>query len=170
LEKKFRDRSLAELSIFYSITAMITFTLAGVLLGLASSVCKARGDDSSMKIFAVLAIVIPVLWIGFLVYLWVGLVRVARLWGENRLGTPIFKYLQIGFFVMTALTMLFRGALFAKFNILMLILIAFDVLILCMIVVFVLLAWSARCKMSRKTYLEITTIVGMILLQFFLAV
>jgi len=165
LRRKFEYRSIAEMSIWYTITAvgsfMVIFLLWGLFTGLASGPEEYDGGASHMiSLMGALF-----LWLVFLAWLWVGLVRTAWKWGHERLGTRIFKYLQIGFLVMTALTMLARGDMREHFKILTITLLAFDIAIAGMIFNFLVLAWFARCKIPLHAYWEIGSIVVMIVIQ-----
>ena len=113
----------------------------------------------------ILLLVTLSLWLAFVIWLWVGLVRTAWKWGSHKLGTPIFKYLQIGFFVVTVFTALHRSDLRENLNILSLVLLGFDVAIVIMIFNFLLLAWFARCKIPFRAYGQIGSIVLMIVIQ-----
>jgi len=165
LRRKFEYRSIAEMSIWYTITAvgsfMVIFLLWSLFTGLASG--PKEYDSGASKMLSLLVALF--LWLVFIVWLCVGLVRTAWKWGHERLGTTIFKYLQIGFLVMTVLTMLARGDLRENFKILSFILLVFDMAIACMIFNFLVLAWFARCKIPLHAYWEIISIIVMIIIQ-----
>ncbi len=165
LRQKCENRSIAEMSIWYSITAVGSFIaiilLWGLFIGLAGGADDENVSDS--QTFALLACLF--LWLVFLIWLWIGLVRTAWKWSSKRLGTPIFKYLQIGFFVITIFTMLSQRDFKEGLKLLSFMLLAFDVVIVCMILNFLFLAWFARCKIPLRTYLEIGSIIIMVTFQ-----
>jgi len=162
LRRYFEYRSVAEMSIWFSIAALaglIGIVLAGLVLAVLVGIEKATG----IAILVGLA-----LWLGCLGWLWVTFVRIARGWGTQRLGTPIFRYMQIAFLALTALTMLARGVLFRQQEIFFLTLLAFDNIIVGMIFVFLLLAWFARCKVPWRTYGEVLAMTAMFVAEVFL--
>lgn len=164
LKEYFEDRTVAEMSIWFWIAAVSGLML--MVLAVAAALCLvAVAGQSSDTAELVIVLGGVVLWFGFLVWLWISLARIARGWGPERLGTSIFKHLQIAFLIITVLTMLGRGVLIEDFRILLLLLVAFDVVILGMIMVFLLLAWSARCRVPWRTYREILVIATMFVLQ-----
>lgn len=165
LKQRCRERSIAELSIGYTITAVsgvvLILLLWGAIIGLlCMSNERAPSDIQTKALLLALS-----LWMVFLVWLWIGLVRTAWKWGHNRLGTPIFKMMQTVFFVMTVFIILPRGEIREDIELLAVMLLAFDVAILIMIVNFLSLAWFARCKIPLRAYWEIGSIVIMIVVQ-----
>lgn len=164
LADSFEDRTVAEMSICLCITATALFMVA---LPLALAIAGPGDADSPPRDERIVAGMLTALglWLALAGWMGVSFVRIARGWGPQRLGTRIFKLLQRGWLVATALTMLAHGLFFTQLNIFLLMLLAFDVAILEMVVVFFLLAWLARCQVPRRTYWDIAVIVLVFALQ-----
>ena len=167
LKEYFIDRSIAEMSIWFCIAAISSLIL--MVLGVATALHLTETAGESHDTLG-LAIILGglILWIGFLGWLWISLVRIARGWGPEHLGTHIFKHLQMGFFFATALTMLGHGMLPEDLQILFFVLLAFDFVIMGMTGFFLLLAWSARCKVPWRTYREVFVMAILFVLQIIL--
>ena len=168
IRRKFEFRSIAEMSIFYTITAVVSFLVVFLLWVLITGLVGGPEDFDNGAIHLLNLLIALLLWLGFLAWLWISLVRTAWKWNKERLGIKIFKYLQIGFFVMTVLTMLVRRELRGQVKVLVGLLVVFDIVIVIMIFNFLLLTWLARCKISLRAYWEISSIVVMIVIQFWL--
>ncbi len=164
LAESFEDRTIAEMSICFCITATASFIALALLLGAALGVGREEQryseSQTQMAMLAGLG-----LWLGLLIWLAASFVRIARGWPSQRLGTRTFKRMQRVFLVMAALTMLGQGVIVTQLSILLLALLVFDVAILEMVVVFLLLAWLARCKVPRRTYWDIAVIALVFVLQ-----
>jgi hypothetical protein len=165
LRRKFEYRSIAEMSIWYTITAVVSFMVMFLLWGWFTGIASGTEeyDEGAENLLFLLGNLF--LWLVFLAWLWFGLVRIAWKWHHKRLGIQIFKYLQIGFFVGTVLTMLLRSDLWEHFKLLSGLLLAFDIVIAVMIFNFLVLAWFARCKIPLRAYWEIGSIIVMIVIQ-----
>jgi hypothetical protein len=166
LRRYFEYRSIAEMSVWFCIAAaisMIVVTIASVVLGTLVGIGSKSDAIAGAAVLGGL-----VLWLGFLAWLGWTFVRIARGWGPERLGTPIFRYMQVTFLVMTALTMLPSGVLFKEGNIFPVVLLAFDTVIVGMVFVFLLLAWSARCRVPWRTYAEVFGMAAMLIFEIFL--
>ena len=146
----FERRTVAEMGIWYTITAVVSFFI--VLLVWAFFTAVTSGDDlgDAGPVQAVFLLGMIFLWLVFLVCFWIGLVRTALRWGCERLGTAIFRYLQIGIFVVTVLTMLARNELRESLDILPFMLLAFDAAIGVMIFNFLTIAWFPKESGSVK--------------------
>jgi hypothetical protein len=140
---------------------MLVFLLLGIFTGIAGG--TEDYDEGALNLLFLLVTLF--IWLVFLVWLWICLVRIARKWDHERLGIPIFRYLQIGFFVMTLFTMLVISDLREDLKILVFMLLVFDIAIGIMIFNFLVLAWFARCKIPLHAYLEIGSIILMIIFQ-----
>jgi hypothetical protein len=145
---------------------MVMIFLWGWFTGIASG--TEEYDKGALHLLFLLGILF--LWLVFLVWLWVVLVRTARKWDHVRLGIKIFKYLQIGILVMTVLTMFPRSNLWEHLKLLAGLLLAFDIVIAVMIFNFLFIAWFARCKIPLHAYLEIGSIILMIVVQVWLVI
>jgi hypothetical protein len=169
LREYFADRTIAEMSIWFWITAVSSLILLVLAMGAALACIAVLGSlRDTIGVLVMLGGI--ALWLGCLAWLWLNLLRIARGWGPEHLGTPIFKYLQIGFLMTTVLTMFGCGVLIEDFRILLLMLLAFDLVILGMVVVFLLLAWFARCRIPWRTYREILVVIVLFVLQIVLMV
>jgi hypothetical protein len=156
LGRQLEGRSVAEMSIMH--------TLTGVCSLLVILLCVSCMDSDSSVLF----LVALSLWFIFLIWLWIGLVKTAWRSGRERLGMPIFRYLQIGVLVMIVISVLPWYRSTDDFKILHIIVLAFDIMIAWMIVNFLFLAWFARCKIPLHVYCEIGSIIGMVVLQIWL--
>jgi len=165
LRQRCKERSIAELSIGYTIIAVSGVILILLLWGTIISLPGMSNEEAASDVQTKALLLALSLWIVFLVWLWVGLVRTAWKWGHDRLGTPIFKMLQIVFFVMTVFIILPQGGNREDLKLLTALLLAFDVAILIMIINFLSLAWFARCKIPLRAYWEIGSTVTMIIVQ-----
>ena len=165
LRQRCEDRSVAELSIVYTLTAVCSFLalllLWGQFIGLAGGAGGRFPSDLEMKILLLVLLLLLFLF----VWVWICLIRIVRMWGSDRLGTPIFRMLQIGFLVMTVFTILPRSEFRENLKILPFMILVFDVAIAVMIINFLCLAWFGRCKIPLHAYWEIGSIVIMIIVQ-----
>ncbi len=163
LRRYFQYRSIAEMSIWFCIVAvagLIITSLASLGLGTLAGI----GGQSSATVGAVMLGGL-VLWLGFLVWLWRRFVRIARGWGAERLGAPTFRCMQVTFLVVAAVTMFAQGVLFEERTIFALLLLSFDTVIVGMAFVFLLLAWSARCRVPWRTHAEVFGMAAMLVLE-----
>ena len=165
LRRKFEYRTIAEMSIWYTITLVVSFMVIFFLWGWFTGIASGTEeyDDGALHLLFLLGALF--LWLVFLVWLWIGLVRTAWKWSHKRLGIQIFKYIQRGFLVMTVLTILPRSNLWEHFKLLAGLLLAFDIVIAVMIFNFLVLAWFARCKIPFQAYWEIGSIILMFIIQ-----
>ncbi len=170
LRRKFEDRTVAEMSIWYTIIAVVSFMVMILLYGWLTGIASGTEDYDEGASSLLFLLGTLSLWLLFLIWLWVGLVRIAWKWDHERLGVQIFKYLQIGFLVMTVLTMFPRSNLWEHFKLLAGLLLAFDIVITVMIFNFLVLAWFARCKILLHAYLEMGSIILMIVVQVWLVI
>lgn len=159
LREHFEGRTVAEMSIFFWIVTVWTFFFAVGCLAKSWTWIEGRGGPT--KTIAVLGAM--TLWLGFLAWLWISLVRIARGWGPERLGLFIFKYLRMGLLGLTAAVGLpaFRDNL-GGFSFLILV---FDSVLVGMVMVFVPLAWCARCRIPWCGYREMLFIAALFVLQ-----
>lgn len=154
LKERFEDRTIAEMSVWFCIAVTGSSIAALLLLPVFGAI------GGSTAVFVEL-----IVWLGSLVWLAVSFVRIARGWGPDRLGTETFTALQIVFFAGSAVSMLVPGRHSDEFRVFFYMLLAFDAVILEMIVVFLLLAWLARCPIPWRTYGQIAVIVLLFVLQ-----
>ena len=167
LAENFEDRSVAEMSIWFCIAATASFIFIMIAMTTVIGPSDERNPADDTQVAAGI-IGGAILWLGFVIWLGASFVRIARRWDAQRLGTEIFTLIQRGWLVTIGLTMLVRGVYFKEFNIFLGMLVVFDVVILEMIVVFLLLAWLARCKIPWHTYWDIAVIVLVFALQVWL--
>lgn len=170
LRRKFEDRTVAEMNIWYTIIAVVSFMVMILLWGWFTGIASGTEDYDEGASNLLFLLGTLSLWLLFLIWLCVGLVRIAWKWDHERLGIQIFKYLQIGFFVGTVLTMLVRSDLLEHFKLMVGLLLVFDIVIVFMIFNFLVLAWFARCKIPLRAYLEIGSIILMIVVQVWLVI
>lgn len=164
LRENFEDSTFAAMSVAFGIAAVAGFVL--VVLAWTAVLALVVGDGELRDTFGGLSLCVELLlWIGFLLWLLISLARIARGWGPERLGTPVFKRLQMGFLIITVLTMLGHGALPKDLEVLVFMLLVFDFIVVGMAVVFLLLVWSARCPVPWRTYREIFVMVAVFVLQ-----
>lgn|GEM_PF-644144 len=164
LREHFEGRTVAEMSIFFWIVTVWTFFFAVGCLAKSWTWIEGRGGPT--KTIAVLGAM--TLWLGFLAWLWISLVRIARGWGPERLGLPVFKYLRIGLLAATA-GIILQGPLENLRDFAFLIL-AFDAVLVGMVLVFLPLAWCARCRVSWRAYREVFVVAAIFVLQIVLMV
>ena len=155
LSEAFETRSVAEMSIHFCIVATVSFFGALFLALTISGPADTDPPPSDARIAAGMLTSFG-LWLAFLLWLGFSFVRIARRWGPERLGTPIFKILQRAWLIMTGLIVLAQGI--DLFDMFLLSLIVFDVFLLEMVVVFLLIAWLARCKVPWQTYWDVGVI------------
>ena len=170
LRKEFEYRSIAEMSIWFTITSVVSFMVMFFLWGWFTGITSGteKYDEGAEKLLFLLVTLF--IWLVFLAWLWICLVRIAWKCDNERLGIQIFRYLQIGFFVMTLFTMLVISDLREDFKILVFMLLAFDIAVGIIIFNFLVLAWFARCKIPLHAYLEIGSIILMIIVQVWIVV
>jgi len=159
LREHFEGRTLAEMSIWFWIAAVSSFFLAAGCLAKSWNWIESRGGYT--KTIAVLGAL--TLWLGFLGWLWVSFVRIARGWGPERLGLFIFKYVQMGLLATTvavALPVSWDDIRDFSFFILL-----FDSILAGMVTIFVPLAWCARCRIPWRGYREIFIIATLFVVQ-----
>jgi hypothetical protein len=154
------------MSVWFCITAVTSMIIAVVASVGLGSLAGAAGKSDATAGTVVLGGLI--LWLGFLAWLWCTLVRIARGWGAERLGAPTFRSMQVTFLVITASTTLARGVASKERNVFPVVLLAFDTVIVGMICVFLLLAWSARCRVPWRTYAEVFVMAAMLAFEIFL--
>ncbi|HQA89548.1 MAG TPA: hypothetical protein PK316_07840 [Sedimentisphaerales bacterium] len=154
LKENFEDRTVAEMSVWFCIAATGSFIVAVLFLPVLGGICGLAGVSVEL-----------IVWLGSLAWLARSFVRIARGWGSDRLGAETFAAMQRVFLVMTALTMLAHGVYFEQFRVFLYMLVGFDVIILEMIVVFLLLAWFARCPVPWRTYGQIGAVALLFVLQ-----
>lgn len=148
---------MAEMSIMH--------TLVGVSSFLAAFIFSFCVDSDSLLLFVASLL----FWFVFLVWLWIGLVRIAWKSGSERLGVPIFRYLQIGMLVMAVLTMLPSIHNIDDVKIMVYLVLGFDVVVAWMIINFLFLAWCARCKIPFRVYCEIVSTIVIVIVQAWLS-
>lgn len=163
LNRQLEGRSVAEMSILHTLTA------AGSLVALSLAFAfvpetDAESDSARWMLFLIALSV----WFVFVCWLWIGLAVCAWKSESERLGTEIFRVLQIGVFVIVVLNMVILGVNADDFKALLFVLLAFDVAVAWMAANFLVLAWCARCRISGRTYFEVGSIFGMVALQFWL--
>jgi len=107
-------------------------------------------------------------WFIFHFWMWIGLVKTVWKSGSARLGVWIFRFLQVGVFVMLILVAVPSILSVEEFKILLLVILVFDVVIAWLLINFLFLAWFARCKISFRSYCEIGSIIVMIIIQVWL--
>ena len=156
LRGKFEGRSVAEMSIAHTL-----FGIGSFLMTIFFCFCIA----SDSPVFFLVAFS---LWAIFLIWLWIGLVKTAWRSGQERLGLPIFRFLQIGIIVMFAITILPTCRQFEDLKFLFYMIFAFDIAIAWLVVNFLFLAWFARCKIPLHAYFEIGSTIAMVILQIYL--
>ena len=165
LRKECENRSVAELSIVYSLTAAASFVGIVLLFAFLTTSASGADDKSGSSHQGITFLVAVSLWLFLFVWLWVGLVRTLWKWGSERLGIAVFRYLQIVFFVMFVLTMLLGRDGWDEWKLLLQFLLVFDAVIVCLIFNFLFLAWFARCKIPLRAYCEIGSIIAMVIFQ-----
>lgn len=149
------------MSIWHTIAAVFSFFSAFLLWGLTYSLLETVSTDSEIAALFICLM----LWFVFIVWLWIGLIRIAHNQGPEKLGFKIFPFIQAVFIVMM-MTLPFGGLeLLAK---LMPVLLAIDIAIGVLMFNFLLLAWCARCKIPRGTYIQTASIILMIAVQIWL--
>jgi hypothetical protein len=159
LREYFEGRTVAEMSVWLWIVAVSSFFLAVWCVAKSWNWIESRGG--SAKTVVVLGAL--TLWLGCLAWLWVFFVRTARGWGPERLGLSIFKYLRTGLIALTiAVGLPVSWDDLKNFSFLFL---AFDSVLVGMVVIFVPLAWFARCRIPWRGYREIFIIAGLFVLQ-----
>jgi hypothetical protein len=164
LSEAFEDRTVAEMSIHFCIIVTVSF-IGAVFLALALVGPRDADPPPSDARIAAGMLTGFGLWLAFVLWLGISFVRIARRWGPERLGTGIFRLMQRVFLLVAALTMLARGVFFKELDIFLFVLLAFDFVILEMVVVFLLIAWLARCKVPWRTYRDIAVIVLVFVVQ-----
>ena len=164
-EFELERRTVAEMGIWYTITAAVSFFIVLLVWVFFTAVTSGEDPDDGGPVRAIFLLGMIFLWLVSLVWFWIGLVRTAWRWGYERLGTEIFRYLQIGIFVMTVLAMLPRKDMRESFHMLPFMLLAFDAAIGVMIFNFLTIAWFARRRIPLHAYWEIGSIVAMIVIQ-----
>jgi hypothetical protein len=155
-KKDFENRTIADMSVFYSIVFVVSFTIATAFIGaIATFITKDLSDAATITIL--LAVYLPT--IVFLVWLWLALVKIGRSWDKNTLkeksGFFVFRILQIAFFTMVAINMLLSVEFFDDFSIVILILLVFDGFIFFAIILFLLMCWQIGYKISKRVYMEV---------------
>lgn len=165
LRKECEGRSVAEMSIFYSVTAVASLVALILLWAFLPSLTGGADDRDAGFNRMVTFLVALFLWVVFFVWLWIGLVRAVWKWGGESLGISVFKYFQIAVFVMFALTALLSGDFGEDFKTALFVLLAFDIVVVWLIANFLILAWFARCKIPLHGYWEIGSIIAMVVLQ-----
>lgn len=157
LERQLADRSVAEMSIMHTLVSVCSFLVILIYFGVTG--------------FAKPIIFLTTMgfWFIGLFWLWIGLVKAAWKSPSERLGLWVFRLLHIGIFVMLLVTVVLSCRSFEELKILLLLILAFDVAIAWLIVNFVFLAWFARCKIPLYVYCEIGSMIGMVVLQVWLA-
>ncbi|MGE5293418.1 MAG: hypothetical protein ACM3VT_01185 [Solirubrobacterales bacterium] len=159
LRENFENRTIAEMSIGFWIAAVSSFFLAVGCVAKSWNWIESR--SGSTKTVVVLGAL--VLWLGFLAWLWISLVRIARGWGPERLGLFIFKFLRMGLIVLTVAVGL--PVSWDDLRIFSFVFLAFDSVLVGMVMVFVPLAWSARCRIPWRGYREILIIAALFVVQ-----
>jgi len=167
LREYFEGRTVVEMSIWFWIAA-VSSLIAGTMIvaAILNWIDDPNKPDGDLKRDIIVGGL--VLWAGFLVWLWISFVRIARGWGPERMGTPIFRYLQMGLAVAIAVVVLpvTRGPIREFLGLLL----AFDFAIMGMVGVFLALAWCARCKVPWQTYFEIFTMIALFITQIVLVI
>lgn len=156
LGKELEGRSVAEMSILHTLTTVCS--LIAILLFIAFV-------DAAGQTFFLTALAV---WLLFVIWLWIGLVRTAWKSPSARLGIPIFRFLQIAVFIMLIITAAVDIHSLEDVKTLLFCILAFDIMIAWMTVNFLLLAWCARCKIPLRAYVEIASIFIMVLVQLWL--
>lgn len=159
LRENFENRTIAEMSIGFWIAAVSSFFLAVACVAKSWNWIESR--SGSTKTAVVLGALI--LWLGFLAWLWISLVRIARGWGPERLGLFIFKFLRMGLIVLTVTVGL--PVSWDDLRVFSFVFLAFDSVLVGIVMVFVPLAWSARCRIPWRGYREIFIIAVLFVLQ-----
>ncbi len=167
LKQQFESRTIAEMSIWYTLTAVITFLLFFLLVGCFLGFDNETKSKDAKVLDMQILLGVLLIWLIFIIWILICLVRIAWKSDNNRLGFIIFKYLQIGFLGMTLYTLIGMRNFKDFWNILSWMLIAFDIVIGILIFNFLVIAWFARCKISLKNYWEIASIIAMIVIQIF---
>jgi hypothetical protein len=154
LKACFIDRTLAEMSVWYCILA------AGSLVAIVLVLGGLGGP----------AAILPglLLWLIFLIWLWISLIRIAWRSAPERMETSTFKYMQVVFIATAFLTLLARNELMKEWKILSLLFLSFDTAVAGMAIVFLALAWCSRSKVPHRTYREILSMGAILTLQVYL--
>lgn len=164
LREYFETRTVAEMSIWFWIAAVSSSFLDIGCMAVLSNWIKSRGGSSTT--YVVLGGLI--VWLGFLAWLWISFVRIARGWGPERLGLFIFRYLQKGLVATTvAIAIQMPWASIRDFSFLIL---AFDSVLVGMVLIFLPLAWCARCRVPWSAYREVFVVIALFVLQIVLMV
>lgn len=159
LREYFEGRTVAEMSIWFWIAAVASFFLVVGCVAKSWNWIGSRGGHA--KTIAVIGAL--TLWLGFLAWLWISLVRIARGWGPQRLGLPVFKYLRMGLLGLTAAVG--PPAFWDNLGGVPFLILTFDSVLVGIVRVFVPLAWCARCRIPWPGYREIFFIAVLFVLQ-----
>lgn len=156
MKRAFEGRSVAEMSIAHTLFGIGSFIVTNLL-------CYSFVSDSLIFFLVALS-----LWFIFLIWLWIGLVKTVWKSNQDRLGLPVFHFLQIGVIVAVVFTAIpiYRDT--AEFKVLFYLFLGFDISIAWLVINFLFLAWIARCKIPFRAYIDIGTIIGMVILQVYL--
>ena len=91
LRRECKYRTVAEMSIWYTIIAVGSFMVVILIWSLLTGVASDSEDPDAVAIQVISLLVALCLWLAMLIWLWIGLVRTAWKWGHERLGSRLIK-------------------------------------------------------------------------------
>ena len=158
------------MSIWFSIivagSLFITILLFALFAGLTIPQDSSNGS-TVLKIF--LVCLFSFLWLVFIFWFWICLVRTAWKWGSEKLGLPVIRILQIAFIIgfigVAILDVLGSDKPWEVLKVLLGMLLIIDGVIVYIIYNFLLLAWFARCRIPSRAYCEIGACMAMFIIQ-----
>jgi hypothetical protein len=160
LESQLENRSVGEVSFYYTIIATGSFVIS-----FGCFVCGAAVSGIEGKAFGIIIIATLIVWLGFLVWLWRTLVKAGRVKLRGRAGVGIFKMIKYIVLGITAVIVILRGEWWNDLDPLSIMLLASDILILFLGLFFFPMAWSIGCKIPKKAYLDFAIVVAAIVVQ-----